>query len=136
MTIHFVRPDGSYVGGYDDGATPSHEEAFPAKISKLICIDEQCPEYADQRWLFPGWSSSRWKIEAIENGWRESELIVIANQLMALEETEAGSDDASPLAGSRSQWLIYRTAIRSWNANNKGFLNMDKRPQRPGTAYL
>ena len=137
MTIHYVRPDGTYVGGYSgaDGdiqaGAPSERDAEPATTSSLICIDEECPEYADQVWQFPGWSESRWKKVAAENAWRTSEINTIANQLMAIEEDEAGSGDAKPLPGTRAQWLVYRTKVRAWKEGNLDFPDQAKRPVMP-----
>ncbi|WP_046068430.1 hypothetical protein [Pseudomonas synxantha] len=137
MTIHYVRPDGSYVGGYseEDGdipaATPSDREAAPDTVKSLICIDREYPEYADQIWQFPGWGPSQMKLSNVENIWREAEIQAIGNQLMAIEEAEAGSEDAHPLPGTRSQWLIYRTKVRAWKAGEEGFPDQSKRPVRP-----
>lgn len=137
MTIHYVRPDGSYVGGYseEDGdipaAKPSARDAAPATVKSLTCIDEECPEYADQIWQFPGWGPSRMKLSNVESIWRETEIQVIGNQLMAIEEAEAGSENAHPLPGTRSQWLIYRTKVRAWKDGNDDFPDLLKRPNRP-----
>lgn len=131
MTIHYVRPDGSYVGGYGDGAMPSEADAHPAKVDDLLCLEDQHPEYADQRWLFPGWSNSQWRLKTAEAAWQEAEILVIGNQLMAIEEAEAGSTEAKPLPGTRAQWLIYRTKVRAWNDANADFLDVAKRPVRP-----
>ncbi|WP_124376592.1 hypothetical protein [Pseudomonas synxantha] len=137
MTIHYVRPDGSYVGGYSEkdgdipAASPSARDAAPATVKSLICIDEECPEYADQIWQFPGWAPSRMKLLAIENAWRDSEIQAVSNQLMAIEEAEAGSDDAEPLPGTRAEWLIYRTKVRAWKDGNIEFPDEMKRPARP-----
>lgn len=131
MTIHYVRPDGTYVGGYGDGASPTAEDAAPAKVSKLVCLDEEYPEYADQIWQFPGWTPSRMKLSSIENNWRNAEIQIISNQLMAIEEAEAGSDGAEPLPGTRTEWLMYRTKVRAWKDGNDDFPDQAKRPVMP-----
>jgi hypothetical protein len=66
-----------------------------------------------------------------ETAWVTSEIAVVADQLMALEEFEAGSEDANPLPGTRTQWLQYRTKLRAWKTGSVGFPDMTKRPVRP-----
>ncbi|MGY3644129.1 hypothetical protein [Pseudomonas fluorescens] len=66
-----------------------------------------------------------------ENAWREQEIGSIANQLMALEESEATGEAAGALPGTRSQWLSYRTKVRAWKEGAEGFPDSAQRPARP-----
>lgn len=59
---------------------------------------------------------------------------LISNQLMAIEEAEAGSDDAEPLPGTRAEWLTYRTKVRNWKDGNEDFPDQTKRPLMPSVA--
>jgi hypothetical protein len=67
----------------------------------------------------------------IEDAWRNSEINLIANQLMAIEEYEAGGEVPDLLPGTRTQWLAYRTKVRAWKEGHIDFPNELKRPVRP-----
>lgn len=66
-----------------------------------------------------------------EAQWRESEILIINNQLMALEEFEAGIEESNPLPGSRVEWLMYRSKVRAWKDGAESFPDKESRPQRP-----
>lgn len=66
-----------------------------------------------------------------ETTWRTGELQVIANQLLALEEQEAGVEDSGAFPGTRLDWLRYRTRVREWVEGNQNFPDDTKRPVRP-----
>ena len=66
-----------------------------------------------------------------ENAWRDQEIEVISNQLMALEEQEATGEDAGALPGTRVQWLSYRTKVRAWKEGAENFPDLSHRPSRP-----
>ncbi|WP_456254563.1 hypothetical protein ACP3PM_17890 [Pseudomonas iridis] len=61
----------------------------------------------------------------LDDAWRDQELAVIADQLMALEERDAGVEAEDVRPGSRVLWLTYRSAVRNWSGSN------DSRPERP-----
>lgn len=67
----------------------------------------------------------------VENAWREQEIGVVANQLMALEEQDATGEDAGALLGTRLQWLSYRTKVRAWKEGAEYFPESSHRPARP-----
>jgi hypothetical protein len=66
-----------------------------------------------------------------ENAWRETEILAISNQLMALEEQEAGVEDSGALPGTRLEWLQYRTKVRNWKEGHPDFPDMTARPVQP-----
>lgn len=113
-----VFPDGRMDGWYE---VPP-EGSIPVDTAN---------EYYDQVWLFPGWSPSPSNLRRIEDDWRESELIVIAAQLDALEEVEAGDTPPDVLAGTRTQWLKYRGLVRNWAEGKGDYPDMTMRPKRP-----
>lgn len=95
-----------------------------------------CPEYSDQLWLFPGWGPSPSQLRAVEDAWRETQLVIIANQLLAIEEAEAAAEEGEDppedlLPGTRNQWLSYRTKVRAWKVGNVNFPNSALRPVQP-----
>ncbi|MGY2285158.1 hypothetical protein [Pseudomonas gingeri] len=65
------------------------------------------------------------RLKPIEREWQTTEMAVIANQLLALEEE---ADDTLP--GTRKQWLAYRTQVRLWHESPE-FPDQAKRPARP-----
>lgn len=65
------------------------------------------------------------EIERLNAAWRDQELAVIADHLMALEERDAGVEAQDLLPGSRFLWLTYRSAVRNWSGTN------ESRPERP-----
>lgn len=131
MTVQYVRPDGSYVGGFGDGALPSERDAYPAAVEDLVNIGEDSPEYADQIYLFPGWAPSRLKQELNEQLWRVQTLVIIARQLEAIEEDEADETPSDLLPGTRKQWLKYRGQVSNWNETSADFPDSSKRPVAP-----
>ena len=73
----------------------------------------------------------RYEKVLVENDWRDSEIYLISNQLMAIEEYEAGGEVPDLLPGTRTQWLAYRTKVRAWKEGNVLFPDSSKRPIRP-----
>lgn len=78
----------------------------------------------------------RARLVTIENAWRDKEINVIANQLMAIEEAESALEEGLDppddlMSGTRSQWLSYRTKVRAWKEGNVDFPDANKRPVRP-----
>lgn len=73
----------------------------------------------------------RFAAVAVEESWQKAELVAISNQLMAIEEAEAGEDVPDLLPGTRAQWLSYRTKIRAWKEGHVDFPDQTKRPIRP-----
>lgn len=67
----------------------------------------------------------------VENTWRDAELLVIATQLDALEEAEAGEVPEDLLPGTRTQWLSYRGKVRNWVEGKGDYPDITKRPVRP-----
>lgn len=72
----------------------------------------------------------------LEDQWRENELLVVASQLLALEEAEAAAEEGLPpppdlLPGTRNKWLAYRTKLRAWKESDPVFPNSLFRPERP-----
>lgn len=134
MTIHYVRPDGSYVGGYSEKseeipqAMPTEKDAYPSSASKLICINQEFPEYSDQIWKFPGWSESEGKKTRAESSWRDLEMSVIADQLLRLEDS-----DPTAMPGSPSEWREYRIKVRAWTSGAAGYPASSSRPKRPAS---
>lgn len=131
MTVQYVRPDGTYVGGFGDGATPSEMDAYPSKPEDLVNIGDEAPEYADQIYLFPGWAPSKLKQALEERIWRTQTLVGIARQLEAIEEAEADEAPADLLPGTRKQWLKYRGQVSNWNETSADFPDSKKRPAQP-----
>ncbi|CBH51607.1 tail fiber assembly protein [Pseudomonas phage phi2] len=124
MMLYYVDSEGVFLGGWDEGAPAGGIPVAPA------------PEYADQLWLFPGWSPSRMQLAMVEDEWRVAELAVIATQLLSLEEAEAALEEGEPLPpdlrpGTRNQWLAYRTKVRAWKDTNSDFPLKEKRPTAP-----
>ena len=68
---------------------------------------------------------------SVEAAWQQTEIDVIANQLMALEEAEATGENTGALPGTRVQWLQYRTKVRNWKDGSENFPSSDHRPVRP-----
>lgn len=63
---------------------------------------------------------------ARETEWRTVELLLAADQLLAIED-----DDPNRLPGTEREWRDYRIAVRSWKEGVDGFPNIDNRPKRP-----
>lgn len=63
--------------------------------------------------------------------WRYESLAVIARQLQAIEEDEAGVPPSDLLPGTRQQWLKYRGQVSNWNDADPNFPEIGKRPVQP-----
>jgi hypothetical protein len=63
------------------------------------------------------------EIERLNAAWRDQELAVIADHLMALEERDAGVEAQDLLPGSRFLWLTYRSAAVTGAVQTKAGLN-------------
>ena len=63
---------------------------------------------------------------ATENAWRNARLLVIADQLLAIED-----DDPNRMLGTDREWRDYRIALRAWKEGAEGFPNMENRPVAP-----
>lgn len=119
-TRYVVDEQGNYIGGFSEGVP------LPAGIE----VPEP-PESADMPWLFPGWGPSPRRARAAEDAWRDAELLIIAAQLDAIEEAEAGTPPVDLLPGSRGGWLKYRGLVRNWVGGNEGYPDVNQRPKRP-----
>ncbi|WP_085708263.1 MULTISPECIES: hypothetical protein [unclassified Pseudomonas] len=76
-------------------------------------------------------ASARAEKASAEDAWRDQEISLINNQLMAIEEAEATGQDTGTLPGTRVQWLGYRTAVRKWKTGAEHFPDSGYRPIRP-----
>ena len=124
--VIYVRPNGSFVGNYDSEAAPDDEAAAPYDVSALILLPaEDSPEYADQTWLFPGWSESPSQASYREVEWRETEMPKAQPNVTALEYGE------EVIPGTAQQWQKYWLALRKWTADNPDFPDSSKRPVAP-----
>lgn len=63
---------------------------------------------------------------ARENEWRTVELLMAADQLLAIED-----DDPNRLPGTEREWRDYRISVRAWKEGAVGFPDMANRPVRP-----
>jgi hypothetical protein len=69
---------------------------------------------------------------ATEDGWVKSEMEVVADQLLKIED-----GDPSALPGTTRQWRDYRIDLRAWKVGAAGFPEIEARPVRPdSTARL
>lgn len=118
MTNHYVDVNGVYVGGFDDGSAPEDET--------LINIGEEHPDYADQIWLFPGWSASPSQLRKVEIEWQTSEMAIAKENVTAIQFEDPGA-----LPGTEAEWKAYWVALRNWKDGNPDFPDMTKRPVRP-----
>lgn len=107
-----------------------------------IVMDAQRPEgdqWADYTAQVGGiWAISEEtllaKIAAQESVWRNTELLVIARQLEAIEEDEVadpGDEPVDLLPGTRKQWLKYRSLASNWGEGSVGYPYQVNRPVRP-----
>ena len=120
-TRYVIDKQGKYIGGFGEGVLvppDSIEVAAP-------------PDSADQPWLFPGWGPSPRRARMTEDDWRDAELLVIATQLDAIEEAEAGTPPVDLLPGSRGGWLKYRGLVRNWVEGKEEYPDIGRRPLRP-----
>lgn len=70
-------------------------------------------------------------LAALEGHWRTGEQVIIANQLDAIEEADAGGTPKDLRPGTRVQWLAYRGEVRNWVEGEGDFPDSSKRPARP-----
>ncbi|WP_315336141.1 hypothetical protein [Pseudomonas grimontii] len=117
MTDHYIDRNGVYVGGYGEGAIP--------EIDGLINLGDKPPEYADQVWLFPGWSDSPFQLALLEEKWREQQMPLALNNVTAIDF----GDDTIP--GAVAEWKAYWLALRKWTDINPDFPDSSKRPVAP-----
>jgi hypothetical protein len=68
---------------------------------------------------------------SVESSWRASELQVIARQIDALEEADAGVPPSDLLPGTKQQWLKYRGQVSNWKEGAEHFPVQARRPVRP-----
>lgn len=103
-------------------------------VSEGMALDPDETAYSDiPQWVYDKFQAAEESVISItaENVWRDQEIEVISNQLMALEEEEATSEDTGALPGTRVQWLSYRTKVRAWKAGAEHFPDASHRPPRP-----
>ena len=63
----------------------------------------------------------------VEDKWRATEMALIADQLIALED-----DDPDAMPVTEAEWRAYRTTVRNWkDGGNPKFPDATKRPVRP-----
>ncbi|CAI8821174.1 Phage tail protein [Pseudomonas sp. IT-P100] len=118
MTAHYITTEGIYVGGFGDGATPDDVG--------LINLGDNPPEYADQVWLFPGWTASPSQLRRAEDVWRDSELPIAKDNVTAIQ-----FEDPDALPGTEAEWKAYWIALRNWKEGNPDYPDLTKRPIRP-----
>lgn len=71
-------------------------------------------------------AAERAKAVILENKWRDSEILVVKDNLEAIY-----FGDESALAGTEAEWKSYGVKLRSWKEGNVDFPNTSKRPSRP-----
>lgn len=64
--------------------------------------------------------------KAVEDAWREEEMLVIADQLLRIED-----EDPNALQGTERDWRDYRIKLRTWIAGAEYFPDKEYRPSRP-----
>lgn len=102
--------------------------AFRA-VDESMTLEEDESLYEDiPSWVYDLTEASRIKIEltAVEDSWRLSEMELIADQLIALED-----GDPKALAGTDRQWRDYRILVRGWKEGHPDFPNAVSRPVSP-----
>lgn len=118
MTKHYVDANGVSVGGFGEGSYPTDPT--------LVDIGEDLPDYADQIWLFPGWSTSPSQLRLAETVWREAEMPIAKENVTAIQ-----FEDPDALPGTEAQWKAYWVALRNWTDSNPYYPDSTKRPVRP-----
>lgn len=118
----YVIASGAYQGSWASAPDTPDFYDVPADFIEVPAG----PDYADQLWLFPGWGPSRAAAAQIESAWQESEMAIIADQLLMIDD-----DDPLALPGTASQWKAYRIKVRAWKEGNTDFPDQTKRPVRP-----
>lgn len=63
---------------------------------------------------------------ARERDWQESEMLLIAEQLPAIED-----GDETALPGTEREWRDYRIQVRAWKDGAEGYPYIENRPKRP-----
>ena len=63
---------------------------------------------------------------AREVSWKNSEMLLISDQLLKLEDA-----DPTAMPGTESQWRAYRVVLRTWVDGAQGYPNVSSRPVRP-----
>ena len=58
--------------------------------------------------------------------WQTSEMAVIADQLLAIED-----GDPAALPGTEREWRDYRIKVRAWKEGAEGYPDSEHRPARP-----
>ena len=58
--------------------------------------------------------------------WQASEMAVIADQLLAIED-----GDPAALPGTEREWRDYRIQVRAWKEGTEGYPDSEHRPARP-----
>lgn len=99
------------------------------KLDADEILNEEIPQ-----WAFNAQVAQQLLREAssAEISWQQEEISNIENQLMAIEEFQAGIDGVVLLPGSRADWLEYRSKIRNWKiGGNAEFPVAASRPKRP-----
>ncbi|MDS9879496.1 hypothetical protein RMI40_32200 [Pseudomonas protegens] len=114
-TKYLMDASGSYIGAFGDGVElpPGIEVEVP-------------PDYADQKWQFPGWGPSLALARQIENDWRNAEMAVAEVNVTAIQ---FGDPDALP--GTESAWKAYWIALKNWAEGKGGYPDSARRPVRP-----
>lgn len=110
---------------YVDAATGKFLEGTDAEPPENGVAVDPAPEYADQIWLFPGWSESPSQASSREQDWRDSEMPKAQQNVTAIEY---GEED---VPGTSQQWQKYWLALRKWNESNPDFSDSSKRPVAP-----
>ncbi|WP_287031354.1 hypothetical protein [Pseudomonas sp. UBA6310] len=113
----YVNANGAFIGSWVDAPEP------PAGGIEVPLG----PEWADQVWNFrtETYGPSLYGSTSDEDAWRESELLLIAEQLLMIED-----NDPAAAPGSAAQWRAYRVAVRAWKAGSGDF-PFGSRPTSP-----
>ncbi|ATR83955.1 hypothetical protein CS390_16115 [Pseudomonas sp. HLS-6] len=93
--------------------------------------DDRAAEYvamADGTWAIDPMIAYRAAVE-IETAWRSAELLVVADQLLRIED-----GDPAALSGNDRQWRDYRIQLRAWAEGADHFPDAAYRPVRPVAA--
>lgn len=106
--------DGEIIHAFSaDGSQDSY-----IKEGMVLMVDSEVDEFYSKK--------NNVVVESMEIAWVESEMEVVKEQLLRLED-----DDPSALPGTERQWRDYRIALRAWKPGAEGFPYQNKRPKRP-----
>lgn len=107
----------------DSGWRAVTDDSTEADLNPGETLVEELPQ-----WLFDVvLSAQAIKLDAVnEDAWRYSELVLIADQLIALED-----GDPSALPYTEQEWRNYRTKVRAWKEGAESFPDSSARPVRP-----